>query len=585
MGPTRQQESKNGSGSVTRESAARFDRSTTPSAFASALGNVALQHVLQARRVQAKLSISDPSDSFEQEAERVADTVLRMPDATSSVAAMMTPSIQRLCDRCEQDSTAVLPRQPLEPVDHAVAGEVALENSLDALQGRGSALPDAVRTFMEPRFKADFSAVRVHHDANAHALARAVGAQAFTQGQDIVFAAGHYAPHSAHGRRLLAHELTHVVQQRPSYRDASPSLLQREVATAAPAETREARLRRQANTTVEVLTTSVVRADARGDAGVTITLRHTGDELVPGFAAHAEPHYERPSGMTHATEGTIAGELQPCLDMVLLSGAGEWRLEFGRTEGGQMRLRTMQSLGTAPQRRSAGPIELEPVEIRGVACTCDPATQQQYAEETFQFITSIEPLVRSIAQGRGVPMLPVAGAIADEYNTRRGIRTVVDALQDAVLDALPEFSIDVDRFLDIHSKLLNALENDVGPANINVRTALELVQSGELSVAGSPATDAQVSRIIDSLLTERGTVEAAAAVIARAHRLFGPYLAEHGEELVDAVLVEYFKQGDGYYRRFISAVVANPSHRVCPGDGGCRVWYNRDRLLQALSGS
>jgi len=70
-----------------------------------------------------------------------------------------------------------------------------------------------VRGFMETRFGADFSAVRIHTDAKAHDLARAMSAQAFTVGHDMVFGAGHYAPESERGKHLIAHELTHVVQQ------------------------------------------------------------------------------------------------------------------------------------------------------------------------------------------------------------------------------------------------------------------------------------------------------------------------------------------------------------------------------------
>jgi hypothetical protein len=68
---------------------------------------------------------------------------------------------------------------------------------------------------MEPRFGTDFSAVRVHTDSNAQSLARSVNAQAFTVGNDVVFGAGQYAPESDSGKRLLAHELTHVIQQSP----------------------------------------------------------------------------------------------------------------------------------------------------------------------------------------------------------------------------------------------------------------------------------------------------------------------------------------------------------------------------------
>ena len=70
-----------------------------------------------------------------------------------------------------------------------------------------------MRTFFEPRFERDFSQVRVHADAHAAESAQAVQALAYTVGSDIVFGAGQYAPATTAGQRLLAHELTHVVQQ------------------------------------------------------------------------------------------------------------------------------------------------------------------------------------------------------------------------------------------------------------------------------------------------------------------------------------------------------------------------------------
>ncbi|HET8631526.1 MAG TPA: DUF4157 domain-containing protein [Thermomicrobiales bacterium] len=84
------------------------------------------------------------------------------------------------------------------------------------LRAPGRPLDAATRSFMEPRFGHDFSGVRVHTDARAAESARAVGALAYTVGRDLVFGAGQYVPGSRSGQRLLAHELTHVVQQRAS---------------------------------------------------------------------------------------------------------------------------------------------------------------------------------------------------------------------------------------------------------------------------------------------------------------------------------------------------------------------------------
>ena len=98
-----------------------------------------------------------------------------------------------------------------EPSPDAVASAVA-----SGLASPAFPLDDAVRSELEPRFGHDLGAVRLHSGAQAAASARAVGALAYTVGRDIVFAPGRHAPHTAAGRRLLAHELAHVVQQSAS---------------------------------------------------------------------------------------------------------------------------------------------------------------------------------------------------------------------------------------------------------------------------------------------------------------------------------------------------------------------------------
>jgi hypothetical protein len=94
-------------------------------------------------------------------------------------------------------------------------GEVSphVETAIERARGGGQSLDQSVRREMEPAFGADFSRVRVHTDSEAHSLNRAVNAVAFTTGQDIFFRQGEYQPHASSGKKLLAHELTHVVQQ------------------------------------------------------------------------------------------------------------------------------------------------------------------------------------------------------------------------------------------------------------------------------------------------------------------------------------------------------------------------------------
>ena len=94
----------------------------------------------------------------------------------------------------------------------------------EVLRSSGQPLDAATRAFMEPRFGHDFSGVRVHTDASATESARAVSARAYTVGQDVVFGAGQYAPQSNAGRRLMAHELAHTIQQPTGVSDAPDKL-------------------------------------------------------------------------------------------------------------------------------------------------------------------------------------------------------------------------------------------------------------------------------------------------------------------------------------------------------------------------
>ena len=196
--------------STTQErSPAATPASSPPAALAQRLGNHYLQRLLQSRVLQAKLTVSDLGDAFEQEADRVADQVMRMPAHDDTSMTTSPVAVQRKCAMCEDE----LQRSEVSNDDSAPTVNAATEQAINSLLGRGHALPESVRSFMEPRFNADFSVVRIHTDAHAQRLARSVEAQAFTVGRNVVFGAGRYAPESDAGKRLLAHELTHVAQQ------------------------------------------------------------------------------------------------------------------------------------------------------------------------------------------------------------------------------------------------------------------------------------------------------------------------------------------------------------------------------------
>lgn len=105
------------------------------------------------------------------------------------------------------------------PIDEQVT------NKINSARGNGSALPDNVRSSMEQSFGADFSGVKVHTDSSSDTLNRQLSAKAFTTGSDIFFSSGSYQPGSGDGNKLLAHELTHVVQQSGSPSSSGPLTL------------------------------------------------------------------------------------------------------------------------------------------------------------------------------------------------------------------------------------------------------------------------------------------------------------------------------------------------------------------------
>jgi hypothetical protein len=273
------------------------------------VGNQAVQGLLKSGFIQAKLTIGHPGDVYEQEADQVAEQVMRMPDlskaqrkgvskydefpsiqrmcadcekeeiqrqtynselgkpskARSKIDSKYTevPSIQRVCTECEEElSNSVgaassrnnsrqdgAPTSELGPLVLSESSEArregvseyaetpsiqrtcteceeelqrktqdselghSVESQINNIRGGGQPLPESVRDFFEPRFGHDFSGVRVHTDSQANEAAKAVNALAYTVGSDIVFGSGQYSPETDSGKRLIAHELAHVVQQ------------------------------------------------------------------------------------------------------------------------------------------------------------------------------------------------------------------------------------------------------------------------------------------------------------------------------------------------------------------------------------
>jgi Domain of unknown function (DUF4157)/Calpain family cysteine protease len=172
--------------------------------------------------VQPKLTIGAVGDKYEQEADLVAANVV------SKIHAPQSPAIQREEMPEEDEKLRLSPTiQRLAENRDAIAASADLEASINQEKGRGQSISHSLRQPIENIFGADFSEVKVHTDDRSHQLNRSIQSQAFTTGQDIFFRQGEYNPGSQQGQKLLAHELTHVVQQQNRTVQAKSDLIQR----------------------------------------------------------------------------------------------------------------------------------------------------------------------------------------------------------------------------------------------------------------------------------------------------------------------------------------------------------------------
>jgi hypothetical protein len=178
-------------------------------------GNQAQLRALSTTRSSFQRSpmVNQPGDLFEQEADQVADRIIRMSVAASDVAPGLFTGAGTSSDRNQQDSRSVR-----QPVQAQLAGGLreaeAPQLVHEVLRSSGHPLDPATRDFMEPRLGQNLGDVRIHIDSRAADSALQIGARAYTVASNIAFGPGQFTPATTEGRRLLAHELAHVVQQR-----------------------------------------------------------------------------------------------------------------------------------------------------------------------------------------------------------------------------------------------------------------------------------------------------------------------------------------------------------------------------------
>jgi hypothetical protein len=166
--------------------------------------------------IQSKLRLSQPDDVYEQEAERVAEQVIRMSSAECLLPST-TIGTEKSDLKNDQKITGDVEREigiSRKTRSFDTSNEFETANDIhNVVGGGGSPLEPLTRNLMESRFGFDFSKVRIHTDENAASAAQAINSKAFTVGYDIVFGSGQYAPNTVSGSLLLAHELAHIIQQ------------------------------------------------------------------------------------------------------------------------------------------------------------------------------------------------------------------------------------------------------------------------------------------------------------------------------------------------------------------------------------
>ncbi|NOT50465.1 MAG: DUF4157 domain-containing protein [Chitinophagaceae bacterium] len=244
-------------------------------------------------RIQAKLSVSSPDDPQEKEADAMADQVMRMTEPASAPGSREEEKVQKKgiaiqpkCASCEEDKAqpkifrmvsrtgnagmnTTVDRKDISLHHSDViqrsgrgppASSTSFEDSLSSSKGGGTALPGDTRQFMEDRFNADFSGVRIHTGNHAESMSSQINAQAFTHGNDIYFNNGKYSPDTSQGSTLLAHELTHTIQQGASSHNSSPSSSSSTVSAKPISVSRKEIIHRSADGVPSQLTNAVAKA-------------------------------------------------------------------------------------------------------------------------------------------------------------------------------------------------------------------------------------------------------------------------------------------------------------------------------------
>lgn len=400
--------------------------------------------------IQTKLSIGQPGDKYEQEADAMAEQVVQRLASRKTEAP-----IQRKCAECAAEEEGIAPKLQLksifesneEPAGEQVQRKCAactaekiqpmriqrmgeeeepelqakgavpglqasadLESRLNSTKGGGSPLSDETRTAMESSFGTDFSGVRVHTNSGAVQMNQELGAQAFTHGSDVYFNSGKYNPGSTEGNRLLGHELTHVVQQgggvaiQKDPPDAGAEPLPGGVAPT-PQELEDSRLYETAPSLLQDtdIGPAIEVAQRRGNQSRV-------DSLIDELNHRPDPHFTFGVGLPPVIPRGVSGnalvtpEIAFAMFENMMAGRPPFRPELG--VGGASWFVTEGNPHTGVAGDHNVPVQVEIINTRGGLLFEQADLDRIYAEEEAAARSEVEAQVREqfrVRTGRDAP--------------------------------------------------------------------------------------------------------------------------------------------------------------------------------------
>lgn len=230
------------------------------------VGNQAVQRLYEEGFLQPKLEVNQPDDEAEREAERVAENVVeRSADEVQSSHSGFKSDVRTI--KWDDRTGGVIPSVSVRRTDNESILEQTESTVKDGVRGDGNSLPTKIRSEFESKMNADFSDVRVHTDSSADQATESIDAEAYTVGSDIAFADENYDPYSKPGKRLLAHELTHVIQQSDG-RSRSKRRIQRQSSESSKSGQSRAPMKRKVEIKVDPDPKTVVEMETEPDSEV-----------------------------------------------------------------------------------------------------------------------------------------------------------------------------------------------------------------------------------------------------------------------------------------------------------------------------